>query len=68
MVANVIIVSAPVLRIGDWGLGLYNCFFEHIILSRYSAKFSTERMPWAAVKGQSIEHGFLPGECFVEKI
>jgi len=35
---------------------------------RYSAQFTTERMPWASISQNVISHGFLPEECNVEKI
>ena len=37
-------------------------------LHRYSAQFTTQRMPWAAISKGTLEHGFLPGECLTETL
>ena len=37
-------------------------------LHRYSAQFTTQRMPWAAISKGTMEHGFLPGECLTETL
>ena len=39
-----------------------------LVVFRFSAQFTTERMPWAAVTGNTLQSGFLPGECLQETI
>ena len=39
-----------------------------LVFARFAAEFSTERMPWAAITMDTMEHGFLPGERIKEKL